>query len=298
MKIAITGSSGFVGTALVAFLEGGGHTVVRLVRRSPAPGSNEIFWDPSAGAVDEASLEGLDAAVNLAGDNLARGRWTRRKKARIVSSRMGSTRLLARVLSRMKSPPKVWVSASAIGAYGDRGDDPLTEKSDRGQGFLAGLCRDWEEAAQPAREAGIRVVAIRTGIVMGPGGALKQMLLPFKLGLGGRIGSGRQYFSWIGLEDAVRAIDYLIHTGALQGPVNLVAPNPVTNGVFTRTLGRVLGRPTVIPLPAAVARLVFGEMADEMLLASTRVLPTALVDSGFAFRYPELEGALREALEA
>ncbi len=296
MTIVIAGSSGFLGTALVAFLEAGGHTVVRLVRRSPAPGSNEIFWNPAEGVLDDASLEGLDGAVNLAGDSLARGRWTRRKKARIVSSRLDSARLLARVLSGMKTPPKVWISASAIGAYGHRGDDPLTEKSARGRGFLAELCRDWEETALPAVQAGIRVVTIRTGIVIGSGGALKQMLLPFKLGLGGRIGSGHQYMSWIDLDDAVRAIDHLINIDDLQGPVNLVAPNPVTNREFTRTLGRVLGRPTRIPLPAALARLVFGELADELLLASTRALPTALLDTGYIFRYPYLEGALQQAL--
>ena len=296
MNIAIAGSSGFIGAALVAFLEAGGHTVVRLVRRSPAPGSNEIFWNPAQGVLDDASLEGLDGVVNLAGENLAQGRWTRRKKSRIVTSRLDSTRLLARVLSAMKSPPKVWISASAIGAYGHRGDDPLTEKSARGSGFLAGLCQEWEQAALSTGDGGIRVVTIRTGVVMGPGGALKKMLLPFKWGLGGPIGSGHQYMSWIDLDDAVRAILHLITTPALQGPVNLVSPNPVTNRDFTRTLGRVLRRPTFIPLPAVMARLVFGEMADEMLLASTRVLPTALVDSGFEFRYPSLEDALRHAL--
>lgn len=296
MKIAVSGSSGLVGSALVSFLSAGGHRVSRLVRSKPQPGSADVHWDPAAGSVDAAGLEGLDAVVHLAGENIA-GRWTPEKKARIRDSRVKGTRLLTETLARLKQAPKVLVSASAIGYYGHRGDEALREDSPSGSGFLAEVCREWEAAAQPAAQKGIRVVSLRIGVVLSPaGGALARMLPPFRLGLGGKIGSGRQYMSWIGIDDLAGVIHHAVTNESLRGAVNAVAPRPVTNQEFTKTLGRVLGRPTIFPMPAFAARLAFGEMADELLLASTRVEPARLAVSGYIFRNPDLEGALRHLL--
>jgi hypothetical protein len=239
----------------------------------------------------------MDAIVHLAGENIAGGRWTAARKARIRDSRVIGTRTLCETLARLSQPPKVLVSASAIGYYGDRGAEPLWENSTFGTGFLADVCRAWEEATQPAVQKGIRVVLLRLGIVLSPaGGALAKMLLPFKLGLGGVLGRGNQYMSWIALDDVAGAMAHTLVTDTLQGPVNAVAPYPVTNREFTRTLGRILRRPTVFPLPAFAARLVFGEMADALLLASTRVEPKRLLATQYVFRYPELDGALRHLL--
>ncbi len=239
----------------------------------------------------------MDAVVHLAGENISAGRWTDARKARIRDSRVQGTRLLCESLVGLSQPPKVLVCASAVGYYGDRKDEVLTEESTPGAGFLAEVCREWEEAAESAAQASIRVVYLRTGIVLSPsGGALAKMLLPFKLGLGGRIGGGGQYMSWIALNDAIGAIHHAIVTEALRGPANLVAPSPVTNLEFTKTLGRVLSRPTIFPLPGFVARLVLGEMADGLLLASTRAEPARLLGTGYVFRHPELEGALRYLL--
>jgi hypothetical protein len=297
MNILVTGSSGLVGAALVPFLTTSGHQVTRLVRSKPRPGAAEVPWDPAHHSIAVPGLEGLDAVVHLAGENIASGRWTAAKKARIRDSRVQGTRLLCEALAQLARPPKVLVSASAIGYYGNRGDHILQETSRAGTDFLAQVCREWEAATAPAMHCGMRVVNLRLGVVLSPaGGALAKMLVPFKLGVGGVIGSGAQYMSWIALDDTIGAIDHALHTEALSGPVNAVAPHPVTNRVFTKTLGRVLVRPTLVPLPAFAARLAFGEMADALLLASARVVPTQLQESGYDFRHAELEGALRHLL--
>ena len=296
MHVAVTGSSGLIGSALMAFLAARGHQVTRLVRRSPG-GEREIQWDPEDGVRGLSGLEGADAVVHLAGENIASGRWTPQRKAEIRRSRVEGTRRLCESFARLARPPKVLASASAIGYYGDRGAEVLREDSPPGSDFLAQVCGEWESAAEPASRAGIRVVHLRTGIVLSPaGGALKKMLLPFSLGLGGRIGTGAQFMSWITLDDVVGATYHALNTGSLVGPVNMVAPTPVTNSEFTRTLARVLRRPALAPVPAFAARLAFGEMADALLLASARVVPNRLQGSGYRFRHPELEGALRHLL--
>lgn len=296
MKILIAGASGFIGSALVPFLEKNGHTVVKLVRQ-PLPKKNELSWDPENAEITLSELEGFDAWVNLSGENIASGRWTDAKKQRILESRVQSTRLLAESLKQLKQPPKVWVNGSAVGYYGDTGDAIAREGTIFGKGFLANVVEAWEKAAKSAEGQGTRISFLRTGVVLGTqGGALKTMLIPFKLGLGGVIGSGKQYMSWISIDDLLRVIEFMLEKD-LPGPVNAVAPRPVTNYEFTKTLGKVLNRPTVFPLPAFLARLVFGEGADEMLLASTRVEPRRLLDAGFAFQQPELEGALKNLLK-
>lgn len=295
MKILVTGSSGLVGSALVPFLTTGGHEVVRLVRGEGKSGT--ITWSPANDTLDPAAIEGFDAVVHLAGENIGEGRWTDAKKREIRESRVRSTRLLAKTLASLKQPPKVLVSASAIGYYGDRGEELLTEDSPPGNDFLADVCREWEAAADEAREAGLRVVHLRTGVVLSPnGGALAKMLLPFKLGLGGVIGSGKQYWSWIALDDLVGVIHHALINESVSGPLNAVAPHAVTNREFTRTLGTVLRRPTRFPLPGVVARTVLGEMARPLLLSSAQVRPVKLEQTGYLFRFPELEPALRHAL--
>jgi len=296
MKILVSGSSGLIGSQLVPFLEAGGHEVMRLVRRG-ASGDDEIHWDPAAGSIDGEALAGLDAVVHLAGENIAAGRWNDELKRRIRTSRVEGTRLLCESLAELQTPPPVLVCASAVGFYGDRGNAELDEESEPGTSFLPDVCREWEAAADPARRRGVRVVSLRLGVVLSrDGGALEKMLGPFKLGAGGVIGGGRQYWSWIAIDDVVGAIQHAITCEALNGPVNCVAPNPVTNREFTKTLGRVLGRPTLVPLPAFAARLALGEMADALLLASARVLPKRLQETGYKFRHPELESALLNAL--
>jgi uncharacterized protein (TIGR01777 family) len=296
MDILVTGASGLIGTALVSSLASSGHEVTRLVRGQPPSEGKTARWDPMAGTLETAAIEGVDAVVHLAGENIAE-RWTSAKKAQIRDSRVKGTQLLCETLTRLSSPPKTLVSASAIGYYGDRGDAILTEDSPPGQGFLSEVCRAWEAATAPAQQHGIRVVQLRLGVVLSAnGGALAKILPPFRLGLGGVLGSGQHYMSWIALDDAVGAIQHAIATDALQGPTNAAAPRAVTNQEFTKTLGKVLGRPTAIPLPAFAARLMFGEMADEVLLASARVQPAKLQASGYQFRYPELEDALRHVL--
>lgn len=297
MKILVSGSTGLVGSALVPFLTKDGHQVKRLVRSKTGPGASDIFWDPAKNTIDADSLEGLDAVVHLAGESIAAGRWTAERKAKIRDSRVQGTRLLSESISRLKSPPRAFVCASAIGFYGDRGEEILRENSPWGAGFLAQVCRDWEAASAAAVQKGIRVVHLRLGVVLSPaGGALAKMLPPFKMGLGGVIGSGGQYMSWISLDDIVGVINHALTNTSIAGAVNTVSPNPVTNRDFTNTLGKVLSRPTVFPMPAFAARLAFGEMANELLLASARVEPARLVASGYAFRHPLLEGALRYLL--
>jgi uncharacterized protein len=296
MQVVISGASGLVGTELVSSLTAHGHSVRKLVRHS-ATSSNEISWNPESGNLNSKDLEGVDAVVHLAGENIAEGKWTPEKKERIRESRVKGTSLLANKLASLDSPPKVFVSASAIGYYGDRAEEILREDSGPGEGFLPDVCQAWEEAAKPAMEKGIRVVHPRIGIVLSPkGGALAKMLTPFRLGAGGKLGSGDQFMSWIALDDLIGVIEFALATESLQGPVNTVSPNPVTNSEFTKTLGHVIKRPTIFPMPAPVVRAIFGEMGDALLLASTRVHPAMLVTATYPFRYPELKGALHHLL--
>ena len=297
MKVLVSGSSGLVGSALVPFLTGGGHQVVRLVRSEPGPEASEVCWDPETGSIDRAGLKGVDAAVHLAGESIAAGRWTAARSARILESRVKGTRLLAETLAELEQPPKALVSASAVGYYGDRGEETLREESGSGSAFLSEVCRQWEAATEPAAAAGIRVVNLRFGVILASaGGALPRLLTPFRLGGGGTLGSGKQFMSWVALDDVVGSILHALTTEALRGPVNAVGPQAVTNREFTKALGRALGRPTLFPMPACAARLAFGEMADELLLASQRVEPAKLLASGYQFRFPDLEGALRHLL--
>lgn len=303
MRILVSGARGLVGAALVPLLAAGGHRVVRLVRTESAGAQTSIqddaavVWDPQASDVRPDAFEGFDAVIHLAGENIASGRWTDDLKRRIRDSRVVGTRRLCEVLAQCAQPPTVFLCASAIGYYGDRGDEVLTEQSAPGAGFLADVCCEWEAAVEPLAAGGPRIVRLRIGVVLSPdGGALKKMLLPFRLGLGGVIGDGTQYLSWIALDDVVGAIRHALETDSVSGPVNVVSPEPITNRDYTHTLGRVLARPTVLPLPAFAARLALGEAADALLLASTRVEPARLTQTGYTFRYPTLEGALRHLL--
>jgi len=292
MKILVAGSSGLIGKALVSSLVAQGHQVVRLVRRQGEP--NAIHWNPAEGVLNPADIEGFDAAINLAGENVAEGRWTEQRKRGILNSRVQATQLLSTTLSRLQNKPKVLINASAIGFYGDCGAKIVDEMSPVGQGFLADVCQKWEAAAEPAVQAGIRVVFTRFGVVLSKeGGALATMLTPFKWGLGGKIGSGHQFMSWVAIEDVVGAIHFVLTHEGLQGPVNVNAPNPVTNEEFTKLLGKALHRPTFFSLPAFAAKLAFGQMADEMLLASARVEPRRLLESGYVFMYPHLAGIFK-----
>jgi uncharacterized protein (TIGR01777 family) len=297
LKVVVSGSTGLVGSSLVPFLTSGGHRVTRLVRRAPRAG--EVQWDPAAGRLDPARLEGVDAVVHLAGENLA-ARWSARRKQAIRDSRVGGTRLLAQALSQLARPPRVLVSTSAVGIYGNRGDEVLTESSATPAArpdFLVEVAREWEAATEPAQAAGIRVVMLRSGLVLSPaGGVLGRMLPAFRMGVGGRLGSGRQWMSWIAIDDTIGAIHHALMTESLDGPVNATAPYPVSNRDFAFTLGRVIGRPTILPAPATALRLAFGEMADVALLAGARVVPARLVQSGYEFRHEQLEGALRFVL--
>ena len=298
MKILISGASGLIGSALKTALSARGDRVLSLTRRN-ARNDSEITWDPSSNTLDPTRLTNIDGVIHLAGENIASRRWSAAQKARIRDSRVQGTTLLAQTLATISPPPKVFISASAIGYYGNRDDEILTEDSEPGEGFLPDVSIAWENAAKPAAEAGIRTVHPRIGIVLSPeGGALGKMLLPFKLGLGGIIGSGNQYMSWITLDDLVSLFLFAIDNESISGAINVVSPTPVTNREFTKTLGRVLSRPTIFPLPAFAAKLALGEMADALLLASTRVISSRLKNTSFSFAHPHLEPALRHLLKA
>jgi len=296
-RVAISGASGLIGQAASTALTEAGWTGLRLVRGAGEVRSDEISWSPAEGELEPQALEGLDAVIHLSGESIAGGRWTSARKQRILSSRVETTGLVARVLAGLEAPPSVLVCASAVGFYGDRSDTWVDESSPPGEGFLAEVCRAWESAAEPARAAGIRTVHLRTGMVLAEqGGALAQMLPVFRLGLGGKLGSGQQYMSWIALPDVVRALGFVLEREELQGPVNAVAPHPVTNAEFTQVLGCVLGRPTLLSVPGFALRALLGTMADELLLHGQRVRPRKLAEAGFQFTYPELEEALRAVL--
>ena len=298
MKILVTGSSGLVGSALIPSLKAQGHEVIRLVRSAPKDSATQIYWNPEKGTLSVDELEGLDGVVHLAGDNLAEGRWTDEKKRSIRESRIKGTTLLSETLAKLERKPGVLVSASAIGFYGSRGDELLNEQSASGDDFLSEVCREWELSTQAASQSGVRVVHLRFGVILSnEGGALAKMLTPFRMGVGGKIGDGKQYMSWIVIDDAVGAIEHALANDSLRGAVNVVAPHPATNYEFTKAMGSVLSRPTIFSMPAFAARLAFGEMADATILASQRVEPARLKESKFVFKYPELEGALKHVLE-
>ena len=291
LKILVSGSSGLLGSALAPILAADGHRVVRLVRRPSV--ANEISWDPEAGDLDTSALGGVDAVIHLAGEPIV-GRWTAAKKRRVLESRVRGTQLLASAVAGLAQPPRVLVAASAVGYYGDRGGEVLTEASPPGEGFLAEVTQAWEGAADPARRRGIRVVHLRTGLVLAKaGGVLGKMLTPFRLALGGRLGSGTQYWSWIAIDDVVAIVRYTLETSGLSGPINVTAPTPVTNREFSASLARVLRRPAVVPVPRAVLRLVFGAAADGAVLVGCRALPSKLLALGYRFQFPDLEPALR-----
>jgi uncharacterized protein (TIGR01777 family) len=293
-RVVISGASGLIGSALVPSLESPGHEVTRLVRRKPR-NAKELQWVPTS-PIPPDLFSGFDAVIHLSGENVA-GRWTEQKKCRIRESRIFTTDFLALALAKTERKPGTFICASAIGYYGNRGDEVLTEDSLSGEGFFSEVCREWEFATGPAGDAGVRVVNLRTGIVLSrEGGALKQMLLPFRLGLGGRIGDGQQWWSWIHIADLVSAVHHVLQNDSLRGPVNMTAPNPVTNAEFTSALAEVLKRPARLPMPAFALRFLFGELADEGLLASARVVPRKLLGGGFQFQCPDLTSALRDLL--
>jgi len=298
MTIAISGASGLIGGALRAALTAEGHRVLRLVRKPPASG-DEVEWNPEVGVVDPGCVAGIDAVIHLAGENIASGRWSRRRMEAIRASRVEGTRALVGSLGRSSPPPKAFLCASAVGIYGDRGDEVLTEQSPLGSGFLAEVCQAWEHEAAAVAQAGVRWVGLRFGVVVTPtGGMLTQVLPQFKRGIGGRVGNGRQYMSWIALDDVVGAVRHVLADPGWTGPVNIVSPQPVTNAEFTSILARVLGKSAALPVPAMVLRLAVGRMADEVLLVSTRVRPERLVSGGYEFQLPELTAALRQMLGA
>ncbi|MDX1388430.1 MAG: TIGR01777 family oxidoreductase [Acidobacteriota bacterium] len=297
MRVVISGASGLVGSALTARLTAEGHDVIRLVRRAEERAADAALWNPSKGEIDREAHEGADVVVHLAGENISSGRWSPDRKKRIRDSRVDGTKLISETIASLTHRPRVLVSASAIGFYGDRGDEVMTERSTPGEGFLPEVAIGWEAATAAAAGAGTRVVLFRTGVVLSAaGGALAKMLPLFRLGLGGRLGHGRQFMSWISLDDLLRAVFFLIETETLSGPVNAVAPGAVTNAEFTRVLAKVLRRPAVFPAPALALKAAMGEMAEELLLSSTRVVPERLLDAGFEFAHPDLESALHSIL--
>jgi hypothetical protein len=295
MRILVSGASGPIGAALLRSLKAQGSAVTRWVRNS-ATGNDQIVWDPSR-PLSPDSVSGFDAVIHLAGESIV-GRWTDAKKRRILDSRSQGTGHLAEAVAKASQPPRVFISASAVGFYGNRGDEILSEDSASGEGFAAEICRQWEAATQPAAKAGIRTAQMRIGVVMSAdGGALPKMLTPFRLGLGGRLGNGRQWWTWVSVRDVVGAIQHVLNHNSLSGPVNAVAPNPVTNAEFTRILASVLNRPALFPMPAFAVRLIFGEMGEELFLGSQRVEPAKLAASGYHFQHPDLKNALKEILQ-
>jgi uncharacterized protein (TIGR01777 family) len=297
ITIAVTGATGLIGSALVQRLEAHGHTVRRFVRSPKAARQGDVVWDAERNDLPAGALDGVHAVVNLAGAPIAK-RWTAERKHDIRASRVTGTEKLAQAIASMNEKPFALLNASAVGYYGDRGDEVLSESSTPGRDFLAGVCVEWERATSPVSDAGVRVVLLRTGVVLSKdGGALTKMLPPFRLGMGGPLGGGEQWMSWIALEDHLHAVEHCLFVDRVRGAVNLVAPNPVRNSHFATTLGRVLARPAVIPVPAMALTLMYGEMARETILASQRALPDALAASGFDFRHPTLEGAIRAMLE-
>lgn len=298
-RILVVGSSGIIGTQLVAFLDTGGHDVWRLVRRSVKEGAKEMRWEPSSGVLDRSKLEGFDAIIHLGGEGIGDKRWSRKRKKMIRDSRVDSTSLLSEAVSNLRQKPEVFILASAIGWYGDRGDEKLDEGSHSGEGFLPSVCVDWESAASMVRESEVRTIFLRSGIVLsGTGGALGKMLLPFKMGVGGPMGGGRQWMSWISLDDEIYAIHHLLMNVESDGIYNLTAPNPSRQKNFAKTLGKVLRRPAFVPLPAIVVRVLFGEMGVKLTLESQKVIPTRLVQEGYEFLHPNLEVALTDTLGA
>ena len=298
MRVLVSGSSGLVGTALLPALRQAGYTVIKLVRRKDASATDEIVWDPGSGTIEQELLEGFDAVIHLAGENIAAGRWNATRKLRIWNSRVEGTKLLCGALAKCARPPKILLSASAIGLYGDRGEETCSEDSAPGSGFLPRLVKTWEAATAAASAAGIRVILPRLGIVLSKdGGALQKMLLPFKLGLGGKLGSGRQIMSWIEIDDLVRLLMALLADSQCTGAVNCVTPHPVSNAEFTKSLGRILKRPTACTVPAFVLRILFGQMADEALLASNKVVALR-IPATFSFEFPELNSALEHTLHS
>ncbi|TVR62657.1 MAG: TIGR01777 family protein [Gemmatimonadales bacterium] len=297
LTVAVTGATGLVGSALTAFLRTGGHRVIPISRGRGEGESDWIRWDPAKGILDGSELEGVDAVVHLAGESIAGVRWTGAKKRAIRESRVEGTELISRVLADLNRPPATFISGSAVGFYGDRGDELLTEDAPAGKGFLADVCRAWEKATHAARAVGIRTLFLRTGVVLSPeGGMLNTVQLPFRLGLGGRLGSGRQYVPWIDLDDEVGLILHLLRTRELRGAVNATAPNPVPNAAFTTVLGRVLSRPTLLPAPALAIRAALGEMGDQLLLSGQRAVPERAQGTGYDFLFPDLEESLRHQL--
>ncbi len=297
MRVLVSGSSGLIGSVLVIRLTQAGHEVVRLVRSRETARANAVYWNPESGEVDVKALNKLDAVVHLAGENIANGRWSARTRQRIRDSRVNGTTLLCEALAATGTPPKTFILGAATGFYGSRGDELVREDSPPGEGFLAEVCREWENAVRAAEDAGMRTVKIRTGVVLSVrGGALVKMIPQYKLGLGGKLGSGRQYMSWITLDDLVGVILYALENQVVTGALNAVAPGPVTNHRFTKTMGRILHRPTFFTVPAFLLRLLLGEMADEMLLSSLRVHPAKLEKYGFTFTHPDLDTALSDLL--
>lgn len=297
-RVLVSGASGPIGAALLPSLKAGGFAVTRLVRGTASgkdKDKDQITWDPSR-PISPDVVSGFDAVIHLAGESIV-GRWTESKKRRIIESRVQGTGHIAEAAAQAAQPPRVFISASAVGYYGSRGDEILREHSSSGEGFAAEICRRWEAAAQPVATAGIRSVQLRIGVVMSAdGGALQKMLLPFRMGMGGRLGDGRQWWSWVAVQDVVGAVQHVLNDNSVRGPVNTVAPNPVTNAEFTRTLASVLRRPALFPMPAFAVRLVFGQMGEELFLASQRVDPAKLTASGYQFRHPDLRKALEEIL--
>lgn len=299
MRILISGASGLVGSALASSLASDGHEVLRLVRTKTQESEGEVFWDISAGILDSSQFSRIDVVVHLSGENIAAGRWSKKQKDRILRSRVDSTRLIAETLATCAQRPKVLVVASAVGFYGNTGDATVDENASLGTGFLASVCEAWEDAAEAARHVGIRVVHARFGMILSKNaGALKKMLPLFRLGLGGRIADGKQWMSWIHIEDVVSAIKHCIEQGCLTGPVNFCSPNPVTNSEFTKALSQVLNRPAIFPVPAFILKLALGKMAEELLLSSTRAMPKKLLETSYKFRYSHIREALSIEISA